>query len=63
MALSTKRPAREAAREAAKLNEGAKRFGAELPESIYRAVQLKLAERGITARKYLLELLAKDGIR
>jgi len=33
-----------------------------VPDSIYRQVRVKLGERGISFRKYFLELLAKEGI-
>ena len=52
----------EKKRAAAKLSEGQKRIGCEVPDSIYRQVRVKLGERGISFRKYFLELLAKEGI-
>ena len=42
--------------------EGNKRFGADIPASIYVQVEERCRERGITKRDYLLELLRRDGI-
>ena len=48
---------------ASKLGEGEKRIVADVPEHIHRKVRLKCLERGVLVRDYVLELLAKDGIR
>jgi hypothetical protein len=68
MGLSLKKPttARNETRTkavAAALAEGEKRIVADVPERIHRQVRLRCLERGVLVRDYILELLAKDGIR
>jgi hypothetical protein len=68
MGLSLKKPSRERsekrARTAAdKLGEGEKRIVADVPERIHRQVRVKCLQRGVLVRDYILELLAKDGIK
>jgi len=36
---------------------------ADVPEHIHRQVRLRCMERGVLMRDYILELLAKDGVR
>ena len=55
---------REASDAAAdKLGEGEKRIVADVREHIHRQVRVKCLQRGVLVRDYILELLAKDGIR
>jgi hypothetical protein len=66
--MSLKKPSRERsekrARTAAdKLGEGEKRIVADVPERIHRQVRVKCLQRGVLVRDYILELLAKDGIK
>ena len=63
--LGLVRPTTQAlSRAAAKLEEGPPaRLTMELPEGIHRAMKLRAVERGMTIRDYVLELLAKDGIK
>lgn len=56
----TKREAREGRRG---LGEGEKRIVADVPEQIHRQVRVKCLQRGVLVRDYILELLAKDGIK
>ena len=68
MGLSLKKPSRERsekrARAAAdKLGTGEKRIVADVPERIHRQVRVKCLQRGVLVRHYILELLAKDGIK
>jgi hypothetical protein len=67
MGLSLKKPtARSEARNKAvaeALAQGEKRIVADVPERIHREVRLRCLERGVLVRDYILELLAKDGIR
>jgi hypothetical protein len=46
-----------------KLGEGEKRIVADVPEHIHRQVRVKCLQRGVLVRDYILELLAKDGIK
>jgi hypothetical protein len=46
-----------------KLGDGEKRIVADVPERIHRQVRMRCLERGVLVRDYVLELLAKDGIR
>jgi hypothetical protein len=48
---------------AEKLGAGEKRIVADVPEHIHRQMRVKSLERGVPVRDYILELLAKDGIR
>lgn len=48
---------------AEKLGGGEKRIVADVPEHIHRQVRVKCLERGVLVRDYILELLAKDGIK
>jgi hypothetical protein len=68
MALSLKKPSKERSerktkKAATKLGDGEKRIVADVPENIHRQVRIKCLTRGILVRDYVLELLAKDGIR
>jgi len=68
MALSLKKPSKErkersAKKAAAKLGDGEKRIVADVPEHIHRQVRIKCLTRGVLVRDYILELLAKDGIK
>jgi hypothetical protein len=68
MGLSLKKPSRERTEKrakagAAKLGEGEKRIVADVPERIHRQLRVKCLERGVLVRDYILELLAKDGIK
>ena len=68
MALSVKRPSRERSEKRAKaaaekLGGGEKRIVADVPEHIHRQVRVKCLQRGVLVRDYILELLAKDGIK
>ena len=68
MSLSLKKPSREktarsAKKAAGKLGEGEKRIVADVPEHIHRLVRVKCLQRGVLVRDYILDLLAKDGIR
>jgi hypothetical protein len=68
MGLSFKKPSREQSEMRAKataetLGDGEKRIVADVPERIHRQVRVKCLERGVLVRDYILELLAKDGIR
>ena len=40
-----------------------KRIVADVSERIHRLVRVRCIERGIDVRDYILQLLAKDGIR
>lgn len=42
--------------------EGAQRLAVDLPVSKHQKLKLRAAERGISVRDYILELLARDGI-
>ncbi len=68
MGLSLKKPSRERSEKrtkdaAEKLGEGEKRIVADVPERIHRQVRVKCLQRGVLVRDYILELLAKDGVR
>ncbi len=68
MALSVRRPSRErsemrAKAAAEKLGGGEKRIVADVPEHIHRQVRVKCLQRGVLVRDYILELLAKDGVK
>ena len=68
MGLSLKKPSREKSKKqtkkaAAKLGEGEKRIVADVPEHIHRQVRVRCLQRGVLVRDYILELLAKDGIK
>ena len=68
MVLSVKRPSRERSEKRAKaaaekLGGGEKRIVADVPENIHRQVRVKCLQRGVLVRDYILELLAKDGIK
>ena len=49
--------------ETATSEEAQKRLVADVPERIHRLVRMRCIERNILIRDYILELLAKDGIR
>jgi hypothetical protein len=65
--LSLKKPSRgsEKRTRAAveKFGEREKRIVADVPERIHRQVRVRCIERGVLVRDYVLELLAKDGIK
>jgi hypothetical protein len=68
MGLSLKKPSRDRSEKrtkaaAERLGDGEKRIVADVPEQIHRQVRLRCLERGVLVRDYILELLAKDGIR
>ena len=68
MGLSLKKPSRDRGEQRAKaaaekFGDGEKRIVADVPEQIHRQVRLRCLERGVLVRDYILELLAKDGIR
>ncbi len=68
MGLSLKKPSRErnemrTKAAAEKLGEGEKRIVADVPERIHRQVRVRCLQRGVLVRDYVLELLAKDGIK
>jgi hypothetical protein len=68
MGLSLKKPSRERSEKqvkaaAERLGDGEKRIVADVPERIHRQVRVKCLQRGVLVRDYILELLAKDGIR
>jgi hypothetical protein len=68
MGLSLKKPSRERSEKrtkaaAEKLGDVEKRIVADVPERIHRQVRMRCLERGVLVRDYVLELLAKDGIR
>ena len=42
---------------------GEKRIVADVPEHIHRQVRVKCLQRGVLVRDYILELLAKDGVK
>jgi hypothetical protein len=65
---SLKKPSKERSEKCAKA--GAERLGggekgilADVPEHIHRRVSVKCLQRGVLVRDYILELLAKDGIK
>jgi hypothetical protein len=43
--------------------ESEKRLVADVPAHIHQEVRIRCMERGILVRDYILQLLAKDGIR
>jgi len=57
---NTPRKARD--EQAAEAREGERRFGADIPESLHRNVRLRIAERRLTLKEYLVWLLAQDGV-
>jgi hypothetical protein len=59
--LGAARPGKERAKTEV-LEEGLGRLVVDLPASIYRKMKIRCAERGITLKAYLLELLAENGI-
>jgi hypothetical protein len=66
--LSLKKPSRERSEKrtkaaAEKLGEGEKRIVANVREHIRRQLRVKCLQRGVLVRDYILELLAKDGIK
>lgn len=68
MGLSLKKPSREQSEKrtkavAERLGDGEKRIVADVPEHVHRQVRLRCLERGVLVRDYILELLAKEGIR
>ena len=68
MTLSLKKPSRERTDRrtraaAVKYGDGEKRIVADVPERIHRELRMRCLERGVLVREYILELLAKDGIR
>jgi hypothetical protein len=68
MGLSIKKPSRERSEKrtkaaADKLGGGEKRIVADVPEEIHRQVRVRCLQRGVLVRDYILELLAKDGIK
>ncbi len=68
MGLSLKKPSRErnemrTKAAAEKLGAGEKRIVADVPEHIHRQVRVKCLERGVLVRDYILDLLARDGIK
>ena len=68
MGLSLKKPSRDQSEKrtkaaAERLGDGERRIVADVPEQIHRQVRLRCLERGVLVRDYILELLAKDGIR
>jgi hypothetical protein len=68
MGLSLKKPSgqrsEQRAKEAAeKLGQGEKRIVADVPEHIHRQLRVKCLQSGVLVRDYILELLAKDGIK
>jgi hypothetical protein len=68
MGLNLKKPGKErserrAKAAAEKLGDGEKRIVADVPERIHRQVRMKCLQRGVLVRDYILELLARDGIR
>jgi predicted DNA binding CopG/RHH family protein len=68
MSLSLKKPSKErsertAKKAAAKLGDGEKRIVADVPEHIHTQVRIKCLQRGVLVRDYILELLAKDGVK
>lgn len=42
---------------------GEKRLHADIPADLHRKVKARCFKRGIQIREYLLELLAKDGLK
>jgi len=68
MTLSLKKPSRERADArtragAVKFGTGEKRIVADVPARIHRQLRIRCLERGVLVRDYILELLAKEGIR
>jgi hypothetical protein len=63
MALSVKKHNGTARKAAAVEPAGEKRLVADVPEHIHKQVRLRCLERDVLVRDYLLELLARDGIR
>jgi hypothetical protein len=68
MGLSLKKPSRDRSEKrtkaaAERLGDGEKRIVADVPEQIHRQVRLRCLERGVLVRDYVLDLLARDGIR
>jgi hypothetical protein len=68
MDLGLKRPSRERSEKVAKaaavkLGASEKRIVADVPERIHRQVRVRCLERGVLVRDYILELLARDGIK
>jgi hypothetical protein len=68
MGLSLKKPSKERSEKrtkaaAAKLGEGEKRIVADVPERVHRQLRVRCLERGVLVRDYILELLARDGIK
>jgi hypothetical protein len=68
MGLSLKKPSRERSEKrvrsaAEKLGDGEKRIVADVPEHVHRQLRVRCLERGVLVRDYILELLAKDGIK
>jgi hypothetical protein len=66
--LSLKEPSRERSEKqtkkaTAKLGEGEKRIVADDPEHIHTQVRVKCLQRDVLVCDYILELLAKDGIK
>jgi hypothetical protein len=67
-ALGLKKPSRERNAKrtkafAEKLGDSEKRIVADVPEHIHRQLRVRCLERGILVRDYILELLAKEGIK
>jgi hypothetical protein len=68
MVLGLKKPNRDRSEKRAKavaekLGDGEKRIVADVPDHIHRQVRVKCLQRGVLVRDYILELLAKDGIK
>jgi hypothetical protein len=60
---SRARSDKRAKRAASKIGDGEKRIVADVPEDIHTQVRVKCLQRGVLVRDYILELLAKDGIK
>jgi len=61
-AMSTTNTPRKAREEEAGPREGERRFGADIAESLHRNVRLRIAERRLTLKQYLVWLLEQDGV-
>jgi predicted DNA binding CopG/RHH family protein len=58
---TTTKKTTEAARAAAKLEDGDARLVVNLPERLHRSIKMRAVEQGVTIREYVLGLLERDG--
>lgn len=60
--LALERPTTKAKKAAARLEDGEARIVVNVPASLHRALKVRAAERGVTLKAYILELLEKEGL-